>query len=141
MPLYQFERRRLDDPQQTPLRWSMWWRSAAQNARGLHIEIAISHMLSDPWVIDSETGDKALSFFRAQPGWAGDDGHGTPIKVTRLSPLEEHRAVMESGFAGEERAKLEEHLTCPMSAPRGVKRAAERAFHELIEKRNRKAAR
>lgn len=140
MPLYEFTRRQLPDPQQTPLRWSLWWKAAVRAASGLYIEVAISHLLSDPWVIDGETGDKALSFFRKQPGWLGDDGHGTPITIKRLSPLEEHRAIIESGFTGEERAKREAHLACPMSAPRTVKRSAERAFHKLVEMQTRKAA-
>ena len=140
MPLYEFSRRILPNPQQTPLCWSMWWRAAKKEGQGLHIEIALSHLLTgNPWIVDDVTGDKALAFFGRLPGWMASDEHGTPITLKRLSPLEEHQALKESGFSGEDRAKLVEALTCPLSASRTTKRAAERAFRKLIEMQHRKA--
>jgi len=137
MSLHEFSRRPLDNPQETPLRWSMWWKAAVQNGAGLYIEKALSHLLTDPWVVDDSTGSKAMSFFRAQPGWKGDDGFGPPLVCKQLSPKEEREAL--DSLPREYREQLLESCVCPPDAPRKNRRVAELAFKKLQKQKQKKA--
>ncbi len=137
MSLFEFSRRQLANPQETPLRWSLWWKAAVQAGRGLYIEKALSHLLTDPWVVDEVTGAKALGFFRAQPGWKGDDGYGPPLAWKQLSPKEEREAL--DSLPKEYREQLVESCVCPPDAPRKNRRVAERAFQKLQKQKQKKA--
>lgn len=138
MPLYEFERRLTPIP---VLRFLRWWEIVLASAKNTTMELHATHLAQSnhTWVCSDDSYLEALKFFSAQPGWQGLDNHGTPLTFRRLSPREEHEALQHA--SPELRQHLAPECICPPTAPRQVRREAERAWQKWVERRMRERER